>query len=183
MVTSSSTHHGRPWRSMCRGIVKIPAELVKWKCSRLWIWYSIWIERKGREVLKLSKIMLQLIANEDSDDPIPRPVPVEQLNCDESKDYRMYGDACMPLPPPSKPAFTVTEVFGRPVRGTCPTIGRRHGSAPIRIDVVSEQHVSIKSSAAYKKSLSLEGQQCFTPECSNDHNLLFTRMLIHHSYR
>jgi len=75
------------------------------------------------------------------DDPIPRPLPVEQLNCDSSKFYHQYGDACMPLNGPSMPAFSVSEVFGRPIKGYCPATNINTSLGPVCVDKAAEQNI------------------------------------------
>ncbi|CAI7606051.1 unnamed protein product [Penicillium viridicatum] len=51
--------------------------------------------------------------------PIPRPVPNEQLVCDTSKPYNS-GDTCYPLEKTSDKAWSLTEIFGRTLNGLCP---------------------------------------------------------------
>ena len=52
------------------------------------------------------------------DNPIPRPVPHEDLVCDKSKPYADF-DACYPLDVSSGQPWSLSEVFGRPVKGSC----------------------------------------------------------------
>ena len=54
------------------------------------------------------------------DDPIPRPVDQAQLSCDETKPYNGYGDSCFPKQKTTMSAFNLTDVFGRPMKGSCP---------------------------------------------------------------
>lgn len=53
------------------------------------------------------------------DNPIPRPVPSEQLNCDDTKSYNS-DDTCFPRALIGEPAWTLKDVFGRPMMGNCP---------------------------------------------------------------
>ena len=53
------------------------------------------------------------------DSPIPRPQPVEQLQCDQSKPYASE-DVCFPVENLSNSEFSIQEIFGRPIRGKCP---------------------------------------------------------------
>ena len=53
-----------------------------------------------------------------SDNPIPRPVPVEGLRCDESKSYLQEG-ACYPSDVSDGQSWTIAEIFGRPIQGSC----------------------------------------------------------------
>ncbi|KAI7969981.1 hypothetical protein EIK77_000377 [Talaromyces pinophilus] len=53
------------------------------------------------------------------DNPIPRPVPNEELVCDPSKPYNTH-DTCYPLEKKSEVGWTLSEIFGRPIKGHCP---------------------------------------------------------------
>lgn len=53
------------------------------------------------------------------DNPIPRPVPNDQLVCDESKDYHSH-DTCYPRDLIDELPWTFRDVFGRDVAGACP---------------------------------------------------------------
>lgn len=52
-------------------------------------------------------------------DPIPRPVPYEQLICDETKPYHSHG-TCFPADTLKTPEWSLNDVFGRPCAGACP---------------------------------------------------------------
>jgi len=98
------------------------------------------------------------------DDPIPRPLPVEQLNCDSSKFYHQYGDACMPLNGPSMPAFSVSEVFGRPIRGNCPATNTYTSTSPLCVKKVREQNINAfhaKGGAPQTGQVDESGRACF----------------------
>lgn len=98
------------------------------------------------------------------DDPIPRPLPVEQLNCDPSKFYHQYGDACMPLNGPSMPAFSVSEVFGRPIRGDCPATNINTALRPVCVDKATEQNIDafhVRGGAPTIEETSESGQTCY----------------------
>ncbi|KAK1017518.1 Subunit of the glycosylphosphatidylinositol transamidase complex-like protein [Friedmanniomyces endolithicus] len=51
-------------------------------------------------------------------DPIPRPRPVEELECDESKSYHA-SDTCYPRRKEGEMAWSLSQIFGTPVRGSC----------------------------------------------------------------
>jgi len=53
------------------------------------------------------------------DFPIPRPEPSDQLRCDQTKPYAS-DDVCFPVESVSNSAFSIEEIFGRPIRGACP---------------------------------------------------------------
>ncbi|KAI9663578.1 MAG: Subunit of the glycosylphosphatidylinositol transamidase complex-like protein [Trizodia sp. TS-e1964] len=60
-------------------------------------------------------------AKRQRDNPIPRPVPFETLVCDESKPYASQ-DTCYPLDTRADQGWTLTEIFGRQIKGSCPSI-------------------------------------------------------------
>ncbi|KAI9795914.1 MAG: Subunit of the glycosylphosphatidylinositol transamidase complex-like protein [Candelina submexicana] len=53
------------------------------------------------------------------DNPIPRPVPAEDLICDTSKSYAS-GEACYPLDVTYEQPWSLTEIFGKSIKGSCP---------------------------------------------------------------
>ncbi|EED23409.1 GPI transamidase component Gpi16, putative [Talaromyces stipitatus ATCC 10500] len=53
------------------------------------------------------------------DNPIPRPVPTEELVCDPTKPYNS-DDTCFPLEKKSEVGWTLSEIFGRTIKGHCP---------------------------------------------------------------
>lgn len=52
-------------------------------------------------------------------DPIPRPVNPEQLICDETKSYHNH-DTCFPIDAQETPEWSLKDIFGRQIAGTCP---------------------------------------------------------------
>ncbi|KAI4160004.1 MAG: hypothetical protein LQ342_006132 [Letrouitia transgressa] len=50
--------------------------------------------------------------------PIPRPIPTEDLICDTSKPYSS-PDACYPLDVTATQSWNLSEIFGRPITGSC----------------------------------------------------------------
>src|ERR1700760_3688942 len=54
-----------------------------------------------------------------ADNPIPRPRPIEELECDTTKHYNSE-DSCYPLEKKTDPHWRISEVFGRPIYGDCP---------------------------------------------------------------
>lgn len=53
------------------------------------------------------------------DNPIPRPPPAHELLCDTSKSYHS-DHACYPADSLDGQDWTLSQVFGRPMKGTCP---------------------------------------------------------------
>ena len=53
-----------------------------------------------------------------TDNPIPRPIPSEHLQCDQSKPYA-GNEACFPSDTNLGQSWTIAEIFGRPIQGSC----------------------------------------------------------------
>lgn len=51
-------------------------------------------------------------------DPIPRPPPLEEIACDTEKWYHNH-DTCYPRERSAERDWTLSKVFGRPIRGSC----------------------------------------------------------------
>lgn len=50
--------------------------------------------------------------------PIPRPKPIEEIKCDESKHYNSH-DSCMPIASTTEPEWSLEDIFGRSIKGSC----------------------------------------------------------------
>ena len=61
---------------------------------------------------------MQKSAADSIDNPIPRPVPREELVCDTSKPYSS-DDACFPLDGSRGQSWSLSEIFGHYIQGTC----------------------------------------------------------------
>ena len=66
------------------------------------------------------------------DSPIPKPRPHEQLLCDETKPYLTEDASCFPLDNLSDLGWSLSEIFGRPITGTCP-FGVKEGAEALRV--------------------------------------------------
>lgn len=66
------------------------------------------------------------------DSPVPKPRPHEQLVCHEMKPYSNQDDSCFPLDNVADLGWSLSEIFGRPVLGTCP-FGIKEGIEPLRV--------------------------------------------------
>jgi phosphatidylinositol glycan class T len=53
------------------------------------------------------------------DSPVPKPLPVDRLNCDTTKFYGA-GDSCFPQTNLNDLPWSLSEIFGRPIKGICP---------------------------------------------------------------
>ncbi|KAF2009437.1 GPI transamidase component GPI16 precursor [Aaosphaeria arxii CBS 175.79] len=85
------------------------------------------------------------------DNPIPRPLPIEDIECDTSKYYNGH-DTCFPLDKQADPAWTLTEVFGRPLRGACPlTDTEGPNSHTVCINTPPERTVNANTTGQYEE--------------------------------
>lgn len=55
----------------------------------------------------------------DRHNPIPRPPPIEEIACDESKQWNGH-DTCYPKPIEGQMSWNLSKIFGRPLKGACP---------------------------------------------------------------
>ncbi|KAJ5959412.1 uncharacterized protein N7479_006562 [Penicillium vulpinum] len=94
--------------------------------------------------------------------PIPRPVPNDQLVCDTSKPYNS-DDTCYPLENTNDKAWSLTEIFGRSLNGVCPLTDFDEGSdqsvclrVPHERDVfISEEAEEIKKEDGFTRCFKL----------------------------
>lgn len=96
------------------------------------------------------------------DNPIPRPVPIEQIECDPSKGYNNH-DTCYPLNKGTEPAWTLEEVFGRPLKGACPLTEESGDNAnAVCINVPPERTIEAKSTGNFTESrLASDTLRCY----------------------
>ncbi|ERF76534.1 hypothetical protein EPUS_09015 [Endocarpon pusillum Z07020] len=79
-------------------------------------------------------------AKRPRDNPIPRPIPADQLNCDESKPYHAH-DTCYPKESTEEIGWSIEEVFGRKIPGACPLIDEEW--KPLCLHVPHERKVYV----------------------------------------
>ncbi|KAL5621947.1 hypothetical protein BROUX41_005892 [Berkeleyomyces rouxiae] len=90
------------------------------------------------------------------DNPIPRPIPADELNCDPTKPY-YQTDACYPIDNVPGQGWALSELFGKNVRGTCPLT--RTDSAPVCITIPKGREV--QTSGASSEVRLGETKRCF----------------------
>ncbi|KAL9075798.1 MAG: hypothetical protein Q9157_003899 [Trypethelium eluteriae] len=107
------------------------------------------------------------------DNPIPRPPPLEDVECDTSKPYNAE-DTCFPIVKDSEPAWSVTGVFGRPIKGACPLAENYHSqsSGMVCINVPPEREVIPSSELKYEERSHNGGfLRCYEPSAGADFDL------------
>ena len=88
------------------------------------------------------------------DNPIPRPLPIEEIACDTSKPYNA-GDTCYPLDKRAEPSWSLTEIFGRPLKGACPLTDEiGEDSTTVCINVPPEREINVKTDGEYVEARS-----------------------------
>lgn len=75
------------------------------------------------------------------DNPIPRPPPIEEIMCDENKHYNSE-DSCFPRDSDAAKDWSLSQIFGRPIKGSCP-LGDRSDAVDVFLDTTSGQRVEL----------------------------------------
>ena len=97
---------------------------------------SLEIEQTVDMVLDIERSM------RPQDNPIPRPPPIDQIICDETKPYNGQ-DTCYPKRLEGDMAWSLRNVFGRNLLGSCP-LGAAKDAAVVSLDVPASRHVEVK---------------------------------------
>jgi phosphatidylinositol glycan class T len=75
-------------------------------------------------------------------DPIPRPRPISEIDCDHGKHYNSE-DSCFPKSiADGGAAWSLSRIFGRSIKGSCP-IGDRASAADVVLEVPAEQSIAV----------------------------------------
>lgn len=87
-------------------------------------WQSMSIDVRPRDGLVEIDQTIDMVLNiarakRPQSDPIPRPVQQHELICDETKSYHNH-ETCFPIDALETPAWSLNDVFGRQVAGSCP---------------------------------------------------------------
>ncbi|KAK5680068.1 Subunit of the glycosylphosphatidylinositol transamidase complex-like protein [Elasticomyces elasticus] len=80
-------------------------------------------------------------------DPIPRPRPIEELECDGRKQYN-GGDTCYPKVKEGEMAWSLSRIFGTPIRGGC-HLGDGHADADITLEVPLDRIVNVTNAQQF----------------------------------
>jgi GPI-anchor transamidase subunit T len=117
--------------------------------------------RDGECILEIEQTVDMVLDIERSkrpqDNPIPRPLPMEDIKCDESKYYNS-GDSCYPMDKSAEPSWSLKEVFGRPIAGACPlTAESGDESETVCINVPPEREYKINATAGYVETKREDG--------------------------
>lgn len=80
------------------------------------------------------------------DNPIPRPLHIDQIICDDSKPYHGH-DTCYPKRLEGDMAWSLSRVFGRPIQGSC-SLGAAKDAAVVSLDVQASRPVDARPVAS-----------------------------------
>ncbi|KAF2026604.1 GPI transamidase component GPI16 precursor [Setomelanomma holmii] len=96
------------------------------------------------------------------DNPIPRPLPIEEIECDTSKGYNGH-DTCYPLNKGTEPAWTLEEVFGRPLKGACPLTDENGDAAnTVCINAPPERTIEANTTGQFVETkLAYDTMRCY----------------------
>ncbi|RMZ68748.1 gpi transamidase component gpi16 [Pyrenophora seminiperda CCB06] len=128
---------------------------------------SIEIEQSVDMVLDIAR------AKRPKDNPIPRPLPIEQMECDTSKHYNAE-DTCYPLNKGTEPGWTLEEVFGRPLKGACPLIDNSGiETSNFCINTPPERTVDVNTTGYFTESrLASDTLRCYKLPIGTDLDLV-----------
>ena len=130
------------------------------------------IQEAARSVHSTS---LQIVRLTRVDDPIPRPLPFDQLVCDTNISYP-EENYCYPIDLSETQGFTLKEIFGRAVQGTClSTQGSEIAPPPICISAAHDLDVFTTEGVKEHKASSETFSRCLTIPPSGEFELLIPK--------
>ena len=124
-------------------------------------------------------------AKRPRDNPIARPVPNEELVCDQSKPYHSQ-DVCYPLDMVHSPSWSLRDVFGRPMSGSCPlTDDEGPNAKSVCIQVPHSQQIFISASGFEVKSPAgqLPESRCYQLMPSQDFDMQLPEQQQQHQHQ
>ncbi|KAK3952829.1 GPI transamidase component PIG-T [Pseudoneurospora amorphoporcata] len=98
------------------------------------------------------------------DNPIPRPPPAHDMKCNTSKPYHAH-DTCFPTDSAANQDWSLSQIFGRPIKGTCPLTDPT--VSPVCIQVPDSRIVFASEGAIEKKNPD-QTSRCFDFPAEND---------------
>ncbi|UNI18045.1 Subunit of the glycosylphosphatidylinositol transamidase complex-like protein [Purpureocillium takamizusanense] len=105
------------------------------------------------------------------DNPIPRPPPADQLLCDTSKPYH-NDETCYPVDHVQGQDWTLSEIFGRTMKGTCPL--SNPDEAPVCLHVPNSR--AVFSTQGTHEIKSHDGMlRCYTLPQDSDFTLVLAK--------
>ncbi|KAH8201405.1 hypothetical protein TruAng_004405 [Truncatella angustata] len=103
--------------------------------------------------------------------PIPRPPPGHELKCNTTKEYHS-GDTCFPIETLSPQDWTLSELFGRSMKGSCPLADST--IPPICIQAPHSRDVF--TSAGVTELKLKDTERCFLVHPEDDFDMVLPQM-------
>jgi phosphatidylinositol glycan class T len=142
----------------------------------------------GECTLEMQQVVAMVLDLERSkrprDNPIPRPKPIEEIECDRSKPYGQWEDHCFPLQENSEPDWSLKEIFGRPISQSCSLDSDQKGvntDPVVWLNVPRERSVvllSVDRSDPYPETMSDDYRTYSLPSSGRDFDIVLPKQQI-----
>jgi phosphatidylinositol glycan class T len=136
-------------------------------------------DESGECVLEMEQTVDMVLDIERSkrprDNPIPRPLPIEEIACDTSKGYNGH-DTCYPLHRSAEPSWNLTEIFGRPLNGACPLTDEAGDNAnTVCINTPPERTINVNTTGQYlETSTAFDTLRCYKLPVGTEFDLILS---------
>ncbi|OTA00726.1 GPI transamidase component GPI16 [Trichoderma parareesei] len=106
------------------------------------------------------------------DNPIPRPPPGHDLICDTTKPYHQPGDACYPVDHLRGQDWTLSQIFGRTMKGTCPLTDAE--VPPVCVHIPPTRDIFASEGAHEIKYSDNDSMRCYQIDQQQEFTLILT---------
>ncbi|PNP39690.1 hypothetical protein TGAMA5MH_08361 [Trichoderma gamsii] len=107
------------------------------------------------------------------DNPIPRPPPGHDLICDTTKPYHKPDDACYPIDHLRGQDWTLSQIFGRTMKGTCPLTDAE--VPPVCVHLPSTRDLFASQGAHEIRYPNNDSLRCYHIEQDSEFTLVLTK--------
>ncbi|EHK26891.1 uncharacterized protein TRIVIDRAFT_34818 [Trichoderma virens Gv29-8] len=107
------------------------------------------------------------------DNPIPRPPPSHDLICDTTKPYHKPDDSCFPVDHLRGQDWTLSQIFGRTMKGTCPLTDPE--VPPVCVHIPSTRDIFSAQGAHEIKYPNNDSLRCYHIEQDKEFTLILTK--------
>ncbi|KAK1246138.1 hypothetical protein MKX07_005207 [Trichoderma sp. CBMAI-0711] len=108
------------------------------------------------------------------DNPIPRPPPGHDLICDTTKPYHQPGDACYPVDHLRGQDWTLSQIFGRTMKGTCPLTDAK--VPPVCVHIPPTRDIFASEGAHEIKYFDNDSMRCYQIDQEQEFTLILTNI-------
>ncbi|RFU81078.1 phosphatidylinositol glycan, class t [Trichoderma arundinaceum] len=108
------------------------------------------------------------------DNPIPRPPPGHDLICDTTRPYHQPGDSCFPVDHLRGQDWTLSQIFGRTMKGTCPLTDSE--VPPVCVHIPSTRDIFASEGAHEIKYHDNDSLRCYHIEQEKEFTLILTKL-------